>query len=211
MSAADKVGPVVIGTVMALVFILNIVAISIMVVESKGTNTSPEAIATAEAGIGIAIAVTGIYGIWNYIKFKNPGRDYYGRLIDNSTYCLVTAVLMGILCILNVIAIAIVLITSDANQKQLDPIALQMAYAGVSITIIASFVYMCVNFSALGKSQNPNGIQTGYVAPPSGTSAADYEASLYKTNPFAPREPREPMTASQIAKAKQHGWMYGVN
>lgn len=56
-----NLGKGVTGVIMLALCILNIVALSIIVVESKGTNVTQDAIKTAEAGIGITLAATGLY------------------------------------------------------------------------------------------------------------------------------------------------------
>lgn len=139
-----NLGKGVTGVIMLALCILNIVALSIIVVESKGTNVTQDAIKTAEAGIGITLAATGLYTIYIGYKVKNPGNSSF---IAN----IFLFIIFGILCILNCIAMAVVLIETDVNNHdiQVDSVAVQMAYAGIIITMLVTFIYMVYCFATI--------------------------------------------------------------
>lgn len=122
-----------------ILFILNIAALAIIVVENKGTNVSDSAIKTAQSGIGITLVTTGLYGIWMLYKSRYPG------LQESSIYNAAVGIVSSMLCLLNIIAIAIVTIQADSyNSIQIDTTAFQMALAGIIISMLVTFIYMVI-------------------------------------------------------------------
>lgn len=137
------------GGLMALLCLLNVIAISIIVVQNKGADTTGTSIQMSEAGIGITLTVTALYAIYAFYKFKNP------RPTDSVVYFLVVGIVMTLLCLLNVIALSIVMMEAEsATSFTVDSTAYQMALAGISITIIVTFVYMIYCFATMGGSKS---------------------------------------------------------
>lgn len=133
----SKIEYTVIGIGSLILCILNIIAIAITVMESQNhNNVDNTALQMAEAGVGITLAVTGLYAIYNGIIYRKNI-----QLGLPTTENIVNIVVMSILCILNVVAIAILLIESQKETQQIDQTALQMAEAGIGITLASTGIY----------------------------------------------------------------------
>jgi len=140
------------GVIMLILCILNIAAIAIVVLETQNKlQSDPTAIQIAQSGIGITIAITGLMAIFHWWKLFRPNRT------DSFTGHLLLALITSILCILNIIAMTIFMLETQTNAVHIDHTVLQIAEAGIGITIATTFIYAIYNFSTAKRPNSYNG------------------------------------------------------
>lgn len=163
-----------VGIISLILCIMNVVAIAIILLETEGNNSgdiNPIAIQVAEAGIGITMAFTGAYAIlycyYLYCLYvdTNPRKDH------TKFECGFIIFLFTGSCILSIVAMAVILIETDKNNKQQpDIIAVRSAEVGIGIIIAITGIYgiykMITTFGGSGNKQNPY-IYPNYYSPTS--------------------------------------------
>ncbi len=111
--------------------ILSIISISIIAVyQNQNKTIEPGALQAAEVLIGIVLASTGAYACWSFYKYRTD---------ESSSENLANTVFFGILCALNIVAMAVLLI--ETSGISVDPIALQIGEAAVGITLVTALFY----------------------------------------------------------------------